>query len=218
MDARALTELEHLGRRDDALAASATELLELEAGVARIRARADAIDRFFVTYPDEEARLAAAVEAAASGLERRGDELRSAEGELAAARTDDERERAEKAVARALDHVALAESGLVRARSEHEDFERDAAELPSELAALETEARGIAAAAHLPELTQSDGPRSLADWATQSHAELFVAVSQIDTQRERIIREANELASMLLGEATYGSTVAQALQRVRAGA
>jgi hypothetical protein len=218
MDARALTELDQLGLRDEALAASAAQLLELEAGVARIRARADAIDQFLVSRPDEEARLAAAIEAGVGSLERRREELTTAEGELAAAGTEDDRERAEKAVARAVDHLALAESGLVRVRSEHEAFERDAAELPAELTALEGEARRIAAAAHLPELPPSAEPRSLADWASRSHAELFVGLSQIDTQRDRISREANELATMLLGEATYGSTVAQALQRVRARA
>jgi predicted nucleic acid-binding Zn-ribbon protein len=216
MDARALTELDHLGRRDEALAASAAQLLEDEAGVARIRERADAIDRFFITYPDELGRLDAAIAAAASGLDRRRDELHAAEGELATARTEDERERAEKVVARAVDHLALADSALVRARAEHEAFERDAAALPAELTALETDARGIAAEARLPELPPSAEPRGLADWASRSHAELFVALSQIDTQRERIAREANELASMLLGEETYGSTVAQALQRVQA--
>jgi hypothetical protein len=55
---------------------------------------------------------------------------------------------------------------------------------------------------------------SLIDWASRAHAELFVAAGQIDVQRERIIREANELASMLLGEPTYLTTVAQALTRV----
>ena len=218
MDARAVAELDDLGRRDEALAASAAQLLELEAAVARIRSRAEAIDRFFANYPDEEVRLAAAIEAAVRNLELRRDELRTAEGELATARTEDDRQHAEKAVARAVDHLALAESGLVRARSEHETFERDAAELPAELAALEEEARPIAAAAQLPEHPPSASPRNLADWASSSHAELFVALSQIDTQRERISREANELASMLLGEGTYGSTVAQALQRVRARA
>ena len=55
---------------------------------------------------------------------------------------------------------------------------------------------------------------SLVEWASHAHAELFVAAGQIDVQRERVIREANELASMLLGEPTYGATVAQALARV----
>ena len=218
MDVRALAELDRLGRHDEALAASAAQLLELEAVVARIRGRAEAIDGFFAAHPAEEARLNAAIEVAAGSLERRREELTTAEGELATARTEDDRERAEKAVARAVDHLALAEAGLVRARSEHEAFERTAGELPAELTTLEEDAHGIAAAAHLPEPSPSAGPRYLAEWASRSHAELLVARSQIDTQRERISREANELASMLLGEATYGSTVAQALQRVRARA
>ena len=218
MDARALAELDLLGRRDDELASSAAQLLELEAAVARIRARAETIDRFFAAYPDEQARLATEIDEATAAVERRRDELMTAEGELASARTDDDRERAEKTAARAVDHVALAEATLLRIRSEHEVFEREAAGLPTELTALEAEARTIAASAHLPELPPSAGPRGLTEWASRSHAELFVALSQIDTQRERIIREANELASMLLGEATYGSTVAQALRRVQAGA
>ena len=218
MDARALAELDLLVRRDDALASSAGQLLELEAAVARIRTRAETIDRFFATYPDEQARLATDIDEATAALERRREELTAAESELAAARTDDDRERAEKAAARAVDHVALAEAALLRVRSAHEGFESEAAELPAELQALEAEARGFAASAQLPELPPSAGPRGLTEWASRSHAELFVALSQIDTQRERIIREANELASMLLGEATYGSTVAQALRRVQAGA
>ena len=218
MDARALAELDHLVDRDEALAASAAQLLELEATVDRIRARAEAIDRFFAAYPAEEARLASMIESAAGGLERRRDELTAAEAELAAAHAEDDRERAEKAVARAVDHLALAESALLRARSEHEALERDAAALPAELTTLEAETRHLTAQAQLPELPPVAGPRSLAEWASQAHAGLFVALSQIDTQRERIIREANELASMLLGEPTYGSTVAQALQRVQARA
>ena len=61
-----------------------------------------------------------------------------------------------------------------------------------------------------------EGPRALIDWSSHAHAELFVATRQLDAQRERIIREANELATMLLGESTYGSTTAQILARVEA--
>jgi hypothetical protein len=56
--------------------------------------------------------------------------------------------------------------------------------------------------------------RELAEWASRAHAELFVAAGQLDAQRDRVIREANELATMLLGEPTYGATVAQLAQRV----
>jgi chromosome segregation protein len=215
VDARALAELDQLDHRDRELAASAAELLELEAAVARIRERAQAVDRFFAAYRDDEVRLAAAIEAGVVDVDRRKVELATAERELAAGRADDDRERAEKAVVRAGDRVALAESALERARSAHGDLERAAAALPAELTALEAEAVEIAATADLPEAGAEAGPAGLADWASRSHAELFIARTQIDTQRERIIREANELASMLLGEPTHGSTVAQALRQVR---
>jgi len=58
------------------------------------------------------------------------------------------------------------------------------------------------------------GVRELVEWASHAHAELFVAAGQLDAQRDRVIREANELATMLLGEPTYGSSVAQLAQRV----
>ena len=213
MDARALAELDHLRLRDEALASSAAQLAEVEAAVSRIRARAEAIDAVLRHVPrraDSVGRRDRRVgERSSSGAARNCGRQRAT---LAAARTDDDLEQAEKAVARAVDHLALAESALLRAHSAHEALESQAAELPAELTALEAETRGIAESAHLPELPPSTRPRDLADWASRSHAELFVALSQIDTQRERIIREANELATMLLGEATYGSTVAQALR------
>src|SRR5258707_450769 len=52
------------------------------------------------------------------------------------------------------------------------------------------------------------------DGPTPTHAELLVPPGQLDTSRERLIREAHELASMLLGEPTYGATIGQALARV----
>jgi hypothetical protein len=67
----------------------------------------------------------------------------------------------------------------------------------------------------VPEVPAPEGgPRALVEWASRAHAELFVGARQIDAQRERVIREANELASMVLGEPTYGSSVSQALSRV----
>jgi hypothetical protein len=100
----------------------------------------------------------------------------------------------------------VAEDRLARAQSGYDALERDAAALPPELAELETRARAVT---DVPPLGSS-----LVEWASQAHAEVFVAAGQIDVQRERVIRESNELASMLLGEPTYGATVAQALARV----
>lgn len=215
MDERALADLQSLRRRDDALATAAERLEELETSVARIRLRAESMDGFFASYPEQETRARVAVTNAEAELARRRAELTAADEALVSARSDDDRELAEKARGRADDHVAVAESGLLRARSAYELLEGDAAELPAELERLEAEARELGASAReLPE--PGTGPRGLVEWASHAHAELFVGLSQIAAQRERLIREANELASMLLAEPTYGSTVAQALRQVEA--
>ena len=182
---------------------------------ASIRTRAEAIDAFFSSYADEEARLQAGVDEASRELARRREELRAAEHAAATAAAD-ERERLERSVARGRDHVRLAESRLERARAASERLEGDAAELPAELARLEQEAGALAEESGL---LPSPGavPGGIVGWASQARAELFVALGQIDRQREQVIREANELATMLLGEPTFGSTPAQALARVERG-
>jgi chromosome segregation ATPase len=208
VDERAVNELRGLADLDAVLSARSSALRALGAQVDAIRRRAEEIDAFFAAYPAEETRRTGEVRAAAEELARRQEELARAEQALAEVDDADARAHAEQAVQRALDHIAVAESRAARARSAYEELERDAAALPRELVALEEHARG------LPEVTPPGG--SLVGWASRAHAELFVAAGQIDAQRERVIREADELASMLLGEPTYGATVAQALARVEA--
>jgi hypothetical protein len=213
VDDRALTDLRGLADRDAELAQLAARLHELAAAVAEIRSAAEGVDLFFAAYPAEEtARRAAATEAEAES-ERRRAELADAESALAQAPDEDTRLHAQYAVDRARDHVAVTESALARARAAREELEREAAALPARVPQLEGQARAVAAEAPgVP--PPGEGPRALVDWASRARAELFVAAGQVDAQRERLIREANELASMLTGEPTYGSTTAQALARV----
>ena len=89
-----------------------------------------------------------------------------------------------------------------------DELGRDTEALPRELVELKARARAVP---DVPPLGDS-----LVEWASHAHAELFVAAGQVDVRRERVIREANELASMLLGESVYGATVEQALARVEA--
>jgi chromosome segregation ATPase len=213
MDGRAVAELRELARRDEDLSARADRARALDAQVAALRSRAEAIDAFFGTYPEEETRRREAVDAAQAEVERRCEELADAERELASAPDAEAHERAQSAVDRGRDHVAVAQAALDRAGAAAAELERDAASLPEEVPLLEARARAVADEVdHVP--APSEGVRGLVDWASRVHAELFVAVRQLDAQRERVIREANELASMLLGEPTYGSTVAQLAQRV----
>jgi chromosome segregation ATPase len=206
VDERAVNELRRLAGLDAELSERASALRELDDRVAALRERAEAIDTFLSAYPDEEPRRLRELEEADVELVRRQEELAVAKRRLAAAQSDEERIHAENEVARAVDHIAVAETRIERARSAHDELERDAAALPRELHELEVQARTVP---DVPPLGSS-----LVEWASHAHAELFVAAGQIDVQREWVIREANELASMLLGEQTYGATVAQALARV----
>jgi chromosome segregation ATPase len=205
VDDRALDELRDLARRDADLAARAAELRARDAEVSGLRRRAEAIDDFFASFAEEDARRAALVSAAAVELAARHDELANAEAQLARTRDADARTHAQHAVDRARDHIVIAEKTLERAEHAVADLEREAIELPEELAEVERRAHA-----------NVRGARAVIEWASREHAEVFVAAGQIDLQRERVIREANELASMLLGEPTYGSTVEQALARVEA--
>jgi hypothetical protein len=202
VDDRALSELGELARRDAELAARAAEIRARDAEVIALRRRAEAIDAFLATLAAEDERRRAAVASALAELARRRDELKGAEADLARARDEEARFHAQHAVDRAHDHIAIATKNLVRAEALVAELEREAIELPGELAAIKRQSgAGV------------DGAPALIDWAAGEHAELFVAAGQIDAQRELVIREASELASMLLGEETFGVTVAQILAR-----
>lgn len=208
-----MEELRSLADRDAELAARAARLRELDGQVAALRAAAEAIDAFFAAYPEEDSRRRAALAEADAEIARRSDELAAAEAQVERARDPESRERAAHAVERARDHLSVAEGARARAQANADELERDAATLPGRVPALDERARAIAAEVdHLA--VPPGGPRALVDWASHAHAELFVAAGQLDAQRDRVIREANELASMLTGEPTYGSTVAGALGRV----
>jgi hypothetical protein len=195
------------------LGARAGERHDAEAEVAAIRARAEAIAAFFAAYPEQDEHLRSAVAEARAELAVREDECREAQAEVDGARDDDARALAKHALQRAGDHLVVAGAAVERALAAHEALDREASELPRELDQLEERARLVAAAiVDVP--SPGEGPTALADWASRAHAALFVASGSVDTQRERVIREANELATAILGEPTYGSTVAQARARV----
>ena len=215
MGDRAIDDLRLLAERDEELAVRAARLAELDGECSRIRERAEAIDTFFARYPDEETRRGGAVVDARAELDARRAELAAAESSLAAARDDEAKAYARRALERAEDHVRVAEAALARAELGSRELEERAATLPAEVPELERAARAIAN--EIPEVPEpGEGPRGLVEWASRTHAELFVAARPLAAEREAVIREANEFATKLLGEPTYGSTVAQVLARVDA--
>jgi len=212
---RAVSELRELERRDAELAERSERLRALDGNVAGLRAQAEEIDAFFAAYPAVETRLRTALAGARRELELRQREVADAEALLGRARDDETRASARQALRRATDDVIVARERVARAAAEHEDLERRAVVLPHELPRLES--RAAAFAAELDDAAPpTEGPRGLVDWSARAHASIFVATSHIDAERDRLIREANELATMLLGEPTYGATAAQARARVEA--
>ncbi len=215
MSSHAIADLRALADQDAELAARMTRLAELDAESAAVRQRAEEIDAFFARYPDDDTRLRRASDDARAELEARLAEHAEAERSLADARGEEAKTYARHAVERAADHVAVAETALTRAEGEHAALEDEAAALPKQVPELERRARSVAD--EVPDVpAPGEGLRALVDWGSRAHAALFVESRQLGAQRELVIREANELASSVLGEPTYGSTVKQALARVEA--
>jgi chromosome segregation ATPase len=215
VDEGLLDEVRRLAGRDRELERESARLRALAGDAEAVRERAAAIDAFFAAYADEESRLRSATANAREELERRRAEAERAAADLAAARKDEQRVAAERAVARAADRVADADARAARNAEAEGELEREAAQLQAEISQLEAAAAAVSA--ELPEVPGAPtGLGELVEWASRVRAHVFVAAGQLDTQRDRVIREAAELGSMLLGEALYGATPAQVLTRVEA--
>ena len=195
--------------RDDA--GESDRLRRLDADVAHLRERAEAVERFVAFEQTEARRLREAEGEAREQAQRRAAELTDAESELEQAADDDARNLAQQRVSRARDHVEVAAREAERAAETRAAFDLEAARVRREPPELAAKAASLARALPGGEPPEADG---LVEWASRTHAAIFVALGQVDVRRERAIREANELASSLLGEPTYGSTPAQALDRV----
>ena len=63
----------------------------------------------------------------------------------------------------------------------------------------------------LPEPTLA----GIVEWAARVHVALLVVRGQLDVERDRLVREANELGSVVLGEELAGSSVELVGRRVR---
>src|SRR4051812_25539542 len=115
MDIRAVEELRVLAEQDAELSGQSEALSRLQGEVAAVRERASTIDAFFAGYPAAADRIGAIVAAAGNELAARRAEAAEAEALLDKARDDDARAAARRVLARAADHVEVAEGRLARA-------------------------------------------------------------------------------------------------------
>jgi len=135
--------------------------------------------------------------------------------------SDEARERADRAMIRAEVTAADATTGVMRARQRLEDAIREEAVLHSEAEGLEVEARELArAVAEEPRLSESGRSApgkslpEIEEWAARAHAALFVVRGGLDSERERLVVEANALAAVVLGDQGGGSSVSLVRQRI----
>jgi hypothetical protein len=209
-----------LERRDDEVAAALAQVLALDRSAEGIGLRAAQLRDRLEAAPAERA-----------ALERSDAEAREARQRAIALVSDVERELADVSSRRRRDADArvAAERSLERAREAGAESAARVARLAAERSDLDaaeadgrSEARELAAAARkaaalidqLPRVSETgrhapgDDLEQLTDWASRVRAALFVVRGQLEGERDRLVREANELGGAVLGEELAGASVA----------
>jgi hypothetical protein len=216
--------LRELERTDEAIGAELAELDELSAAVDGIHGRAVELEELSARLPEERKAAATAVDEAEQALADGQDALRRATAELAAAEAGGDSERiaaARRFEVRARDHVHIAERKAAAARERVSELASRADAVLVEAAELENQAQGLAdLLEQRPRLTEDavacpgPAPEGLAEWGTQVRAALLVARSQLVAERDAVVRQANELGAVLLGEEIPPTSAAALARRV----
>jgi len=199
-----------LEAQDAALAAAIAEVDALRSDVADLRARAGHAVDFIARLPEARHALAAALAEAEDELERRRRDVAEAEQRLERAQKEEEVLAARRAAVRTRDSVTTSERKVDRLRGDVEAVEGEARRLEREAPDLEQRAAELAERigtvhrAPDPGLPGADAAGAAA-WASRAEASLFVARGGLETERDRVIRQASELAAAALGEPAAAS-------------
>jgi hypothetical protein len=222
----ALELIRELVRADEAYSTLLAELDELVRDTVAVRTRADELASFLASAPSERARIDGEVTEAERDVHARARALSEAEAELAEAehRRDEERlAAARRFVVRASDALSIAEKRAAATQAASRELERKLAEAGREAPLLEERAAGLATALEgRPRLAREAGRRpepglsGVAAWASGARATLLVARNAVATERDLVIRQANELGSIVLGEPLIASSAALVAQQVEA--
>ena len=224
-DDRTLAFLGELERADTESAELLAELDGLAAEVDALRLRAVEVEAFLLRLPAERERLGGGRVEAARRVKACRNELATAERELEAAERDRDERRiaaARHLVRRSLDAPHTAERVAGEADAELERLESNAATVERETSELvERAARLADDLRNRPRIAETAGAFSgcelaaVAEWAGTARAALFVARASLAAEREALIRQANELAAVVLGERVFSGGAAEVARRVR---
>jgi chromosome segregation ATPase len=207
--------VDELERRDEDAAAALHEIEELQRAVDGTRNRGSAIADFLAAFPD--ALVAREAEERAADESRAGAAESLAEAEAALAETEqrgreDARLAAERTVQHARDTLRDAEHRVERAHAERERLVLEEQEQRTAADRLVLEVQPLAGTlAATPRLaTEPPGPGldGVLEWTSKARGDLLVAHAGLDTERDKVVREATELVASALGEPLPGKGVA----------
>ena len=223
----ALAFARELEARDAQLAGAIGEVAALQREVEQLRIRGTEIERFVVRLPEARETAAATVREAERELEAKREAARQAEAELERAERAGKQDAVAEARRTALrfrDAAAMAERKLGRAVEERAALEHEAEAVQVEQPRLEEQARGVSnRLARLPRVSREAtvepeaGLAGTLAWAGRARAGLFVVRGGLEAERERVVRQANELGALALGEPVYATSVAGVRERLARG-
>jgi hypothetical protein len=226
-DERLLRFARELESRDERLAAAIAEVDELQRETDDLRRRASGVADFLDRLPLERTALEGAVAESQAELVIRRRTLADAAAEVEraeASRDEERRAAARRAHVRTQDAVTTAERKVARAVEARDTLEHEAAAAEREGPDLEVQARTLAARlAQVPRVSRGaagdpePGLDGTIAWGGRARAALFVVRGGLDTERERVVREANELAASALGEPVGATSVALVRERLERG-
>jgi chromosome segregation ATPase len=228
--AQALAHAAELERRDTEIASELDAVRGLEERVGAIRERVGVVREALERVPLERESVdrlrgeaEEAVTAARADAERAAAKVASLES--GRRKRDDELDRARKEAATARDALADALATCTR-------IDERGASLVEEERVLRAEAAELAAAAarvaedvqDVGRVTESAGRApgtslvELEEWGSRVRSALFVARGTLETERERVVVEANVLGASVLGEQLGASSVALVRSRLESAA
>jgi chromosome segregation ATPase len=221
-----LSHARELERRDSTIARELEAVAAVAQRVSAVLERASEVRTALTALPGEldelTRRLGSAeneADAAKSALAQADDRVTA----LARSRRgkEDELDRAEREATTARQLLADAESGVVRSREHLEELRASEPRLREDAGTLVREAEGLGnELARLPRISETEILRpgesleELEQWGLLARSALLVSRGTLEAERERLVVEANELAALVLGDSSAGSSVTLVRRRL----
>ena len=184
------------------------------------------LERGSERIPAELAELEALLQETESEIAGARTELEAAEARFAGLETSrrakpDEIDRARSEAATARERLADAGAQLDRLTAREEELRteeralREGAEaLPRQADRVADDLRGVARVAESARVDPGPSMEELEEWGARVRSALFVARGTLETERERVVTEANALGTAVLGESLGASSVAVVRRRL----